>query len=313
MKIAESPTASIARRQIDQRVPLETLAYAGLMLTSCVWASAFIAGKVALAELNPLNAAAARYVIAAGVLLPFAVRGRPTAANLRRVATPLIVMIVCGGILYPWLFLLALGRTSATNTSLLIALNPALTMLLSPFAGDAIERRRLGGLLLALAGAVVVITQGKWEHVRELASLSLRGGDLLAVAAAFCWACFNVGARRVVVHLTPSFINAVTYGTGGMLLSMAAWTSGGWQQLAAASPTAWASVLVMAVGSSVLAGQLFLFGVRTVGVNRSVVFVYLTPVFTALCSLALLGEPLLVVQGIGGAAVLAGVYSATRR
>ena len=31
---------------------------------------------------------------------------------------PLVWMILCGGVLYPWLFLLALSRTTATNTAL---------------------------------------------------------------------------------------------------------------------------------------------------------------------------------------------------
>ena len=61
-----------------------------------------------------------------------------------------------------------------------------------------------------------------------------------------------------------------------------------------------------------LAGQLFLYGVHTVGVGRTVVFVYIVPVLTALLSAVLLGEPLLPAQIVGGAAVLAGVWVTTR-
>ena len=55
-------------------------------------------------------------------------------------------MMICGGVLYPWLFLLALSRTSATNTSLLIALNPVLTVLLAPLVGEPLDRRRMIGV-----------------------------------------------------------------------------------------------------------------------------------------------------------------------
>jgi len=85
-----------------------------------------------------------------------------------------------------------------------------------------------------------------------------------------------------------------------------------WAQLAAATPTAVAGVVVMAVLSSVIAGQFFLVGVRTVGVGRTVVFVYLVPVLTALLSTTLLGEHFLPAQAVGGATVLAGVYWTTR-
>ena len=75
----------------------------------------------------------------------------------------------------------ALERTSASNTSLLIALNPVITLLLSPLVGERLDRRRLGGVGLALAGAVVVITHG---DLARLASLTLNAGDLIALAAA---------------------------------------------------------------------------------------------------------------------------------
>jgi drug/metabolite transporter (DMT)-like permease len=68
----------------------------------------------------------------------------------------------------------------------------------------------------------------------------------------------------------------------------------------------------MAVLSSVLAGQLFLVGVRVLGVSRTVVFIYLIPVITALMSTTLLGEPFTTAQAVGSAAVLGGVYWSTR-
>src|SRR5207245_1525416 len=161
--------------------------------------------------------AAWRYAVAAAILLPFALRQRP-ADGLGRAAGPLALMVVCGGVLYPWLFLLALSRTSATNTALLIALNPVLTLLFSPLVGEPLAR------------------------------------------------CGRPCA-----------------------------------QLAAAPPAAVAGVVVMAVLSSVIAAQFFLVGVRTVGVGRTVVFVYLVPVLTALLSTTLLGEHFLPAQAVGGA------------
>jgi drug/metabolite transporter (DMT)-like permease len=69
----------------------------------------------------------------------------------------------------------------------------------------------------------------------------------------------------------------------------------------------------MAVLSSVVAGQLFLMGVRTLGVSRSVAFVYLVPVLTAALSATLLHERFSAAQGLGGAAVLLGLYLSSGR
>jgi drug/metabolite transporter (DMT)-like permease len=218
-------------------------------------------------------------------------------------------MVVCGGILYPALFLLALSRTTATNTALLVALNPVLTLLFAPLVGEPVDRRRLGGVAVALAGAVIVITRGDPVH---LTGLSLASGDLLALAGAGAWASFNLTSRRVVGRLTPAFTNCAIYTLGGTALALLGLPEHPWVQLTGATPTALAGIAIMAVLSSVIAGQFFLIGVRTVGVGRTVVFVYVVPVLTALMSATLLGEAFHVSQAVGGGAVLAGVYWTTR-
>lgn len=284
-------------------------AYAGLCLSSLCWASAFIAGKVVLAELTPLPAAGLRHLCAALLLLPFAWRARH-AADLRAAAAPLAVMVVAGGVFYQWTFMAALQRTSATNASLLVALNPALTVLLAPLVGEPLTRRRFTGVAIALAGAAVVITHGDAAVLRSLAAA--RGGDLLALTAAGLWAAFNLASRTAVAHLPHSVTNAVVFGLGSLAALLIALPEAPFTQLAQASGGALAALLFMVVASSVLAGQLFLFGVHTVGVGRTVVFVYFVPVLTALLSAALLDEPLLASQFAGGALVLAGVWVTTR-
>jgi drug/metabolite transporter (DMT)-like permease len=290
-------------------IPVSTRAYAGLCVASLAWASAFILGKVVLAQIGALSAGAWRHAIAALVLLPFAWRRRG-AANLRAARLPLAVMVVCGGVLYPWAFFAALQRTSATNTSLLIALNPALTFLLAPLVGESYTRRGLLGIALALTGAALVITHGDLAVLRGLTSA--HSGDLLALVAAAIWATFNLASRGVVTHLPHALTNTLVYGLGCLGLFALAAPEHPWQQVAAASPAALASLLAMVALSSVLAGQLFLNGVHSVGVARTVVFVYMVPVLTAVFSSLFLGEPLLGAQLAGGAAVLAGVWVTTR-
>ena len=302
-------TVPVAARAVGRPNDV-ALAYAGLFFASVCWASAFIAGKVALAEMTPLVVGSWRYLLATAVLLPFALRARRL-APLGDAVLPLVVMIVCGGLLYQWLFLLALERTSATNTSLLIALNPALTILLSPLVGERLDRRCLGGVALALVGAATVITKGDVTHLIGFGDKPLNQGDLLALVAAGCWASFNLASRRVVTRLPPAIVNCIIYGVGAAALFALAQPEQPWSQLMSATPWALAAVAAMAVLSSVLGGQLFLVGVGTVGVNRTVVFVYLVPVLTALFSTTLLGESFHVSQAIGGGAVLAGVYWTT--
>jgi drug/metabolite transporter (DMT)-like permease len=283
-------------------------AYAGLGLATVGWSTGFVAGKLALHEMSPLPVAAWRYAVAATILLTFALRQRP-AGGLGPSARPLAAMILAGGVLYPWLFLLALERTTATNTALLIALNPAFTVVLAPLVGEHLERRRVLGVSVALVGAAIVITRG---DLGRLGTLSFGGGDLIALAAAGAWASFNLISRGVVGRLTPAFTNCAIYAIGAVALYLLGTNERPWAQLVAATPTALGGIVLMAVLSSVMAGQFFLVGVRTVGVSRTVVFVYLVPVVTALLSSAFLGERFELSQGVGGAAVVTGLYWSTR-
>jgi drug/metabolite transporter (DMT)-like permease len=229
---------------------------------------------------------------------------------LRHVAAPLSWMSFAGGVLYPYLFLEALARTSAANCSLLIALNPLFTVMLSPLVGESRERR-WSGIFLALGGAALVITRGDLENVSRLVRLSFASGDLLAVIAAMLWASFNLSSKRVVASVSPAFINCLIFGFGAVCLFALSAGDEPFLRLGRMSAAAAMSLSSMAVLSSVLAGNLFLLGMRAVGVNRTVVFIYLVPVVTALLAAIFLGEQIGAAQVIGGAAVLAGVYWTT--
>lgn len=291
------------------RVDADLLAYSGLVFATFCWASAFIAGKFALAEMSPLTVAVWRYALAGLLLLPFAWRQRGE-VDFATIIGPLAVMVVCGGLIYPWVFLLALQRTSATNTALLIALNPVFTVLLAPFIGEALTRRRFVGIVVALFGAALVITRGDVEVLR---TMEMNSGDLLAVLAAALWAAFNLASRRTMSRITPAVANAVIYLIGCVAFGFLSFPDAPLGQLVHASNGARWSVVAMAVLSSVLGGQLFLAGVRTLGVSRSVVFVYIVPVLTAALAALFLGDSFAVPQAIGGTAVLTGVYLSAQR
>jgi drug/metabolite transporter (DMT)-like permease len=290
-----------------------TRAYLGLTVATVCWASAFVLGKVVLREMTPLVLATWRYVVASLVLLPFVLRSRasslPGRAPVSSALLPLGIMVVSGGVLYPWLFLAALARTSAANTSLLIALNPIVTLLLSPLVGERLVRTQVFGAALAFAGAVLVISRG---DLGELLALRIDTGDLLALAAAACWATFNLTSRLVVDRLPASTVNLAVYAGGALALGLLGLGDDPVEQLRHATPSAIGAVVAMAILSSVVAGQFFLTGVRDAGVGRAVVFIYLVPVLTAVLSVLVLGEQLSAAQLSGGVAVLAGLVLATR-
>ena len=140
-------------------------------------------------------------------------------------------------------------------------------------------------------------------ELTPLAASGLRHLAAALVLLPFAWRMRRAGNLRAAL---PSL--AVM----ALVIECGMWATAPFTQLAGASAAAVAALAFLVLFASVLAGQLFLFGVHSVGVGRTVVFVYLVPVLTALLSAAFLGEPLLPSQVLGGALVLMGVAVTTR-
>ncbi len=292
------------------RVPSRDLAYVGLLVAAVGWGAAFIAGKLALHDLTATSTAAWRFAVATVLLLPFAVP-QFDVATLRAARGPLAIMVLCGGVLYPWLFMASLERTSATNTSLIIAIMPVLTCALCPLVGEPISRRHWFAVLLALAGAVVVVSRGEAAGLAGLQDVN--DGDLLAFAAAVVWSVFNLASRRAVGRVPGSVINTLVCGIGAVALFGLALPERPLKQLFDASPVGLGGLLFLALVPSVLSGLAYLNAVRVLGVGRSVVFVYCVPFVTAGLAALVLGESLNWNQGAGGALIFSGLLVALDR
>jgi drug/metabolite transporter (DMT)-like permease len=302
--------AGITTLSERSQVRTRELAYLGLLVATLGWGGAFIAGKLALRDFSALSTSAWRFAAASALLLPFAIR-QFRAASFAPVAGPLALMVVCGGVLYPWLFMASLERTSATNTSLIISVMPVLTYALCPLVGESISRRRWVAMVLAMVGAVVVITRGDPARILALGSLNL--GDLLALGAAAVWSVFNLASRRTVAGLPTPIINTFIYGIGGAVLFALALPDRPVAQLTAASPVGLGGLLFLAIVPSVLSGHIYLHAMRVLGVSRTVPFVYCVPFVTATMAALLLGEELNYYQAAGGAFIFSGLLLALDR
>lgn len=285
-------------------------AYAGLVLATLGWGGAFIAGKLALRDFTPLTTSAWRFSLAGAVLLPFTI-GRFRTANVSSVAGSLALMVACGGILYPWLFMASLERTSATNTSLIISIMPVLTYALCPLIGERVSRRHWLAMAVALLGAVVVITRG--DVVRLFSLTVLNRGDLLAFCAAAVWSVFNLASRSTLAGMPTAMINSCIYGIGGAVLFAMAMPEHPVAQLSAAGGVGLGGLLFLAIVPSVLSGHAYLHAVRVLGVRHTVPFVYCVPFVTAAMAALILGEELDHSQVAGGAFIFSGLLLAMDR
>jgi len=285
--------------------------YARLLAVPAIWGGTFIAGRVLALALPATVGALLRYVVAVGALLIAArwIEGGLPKLSRRQVFATLLLGAT-GIFAYNLFFLGALARLPASRTSLIIALNPVVTIAAaSMLMGEHMSARRWLGVAVALAGVWIVVSRGEvWGSVAG----AVGTGELLMFGGVCAWAAYTLIGRRVLTGLSP--LAATTYASlwGTAFLAIAAASELPRLQLSDFTLPVVLSVLYLGVLGTSVAFVWYYRAVQQLGAARTVIFNNLVPVFGASFGVLLLAEPLLPSMLIGGLIAVAGVMLVTR-
>jgi drug/metabolite transporter (DMT)-like permease len=280
-----------------------------LTMVAALWGGTFIAGKILAQSLPLMTAAFGRFFVASILLVFVAIKMEGKLPRLNREQILLTAVLGFTGIfLYNICFFGALARVPAGRTSLFVSLTPIVTAVLAGLIfSERLGVRRWAGILVALIGAIVVITRGDLIGGITDISQSLGLGELMMLGAVFSWAAYTLISRKALETLSP--IVATTYGTlwGFVFLTIGAigefkdvdWFHLDWR--------VWTSVFYLGAFGTVLAFIWYYQGIQTVGPSRTAIFTNLVPAFGVLFSAALLGEPILISMVVGGLIAVLGV------
>jgi drug/metabolite transporter (DMT)-like permease len=291
------------------RLPVNAVIYMKLVAVAAIWGATFVAGRVVSSQMPPLAGASARFLVATAALAAVVwlrYGGLPRLSSREMAATAALGFT--GILLYNLGFFYALRDLPASRASLLVALNPAVTLLGAIlFLGEALTVRRLAGLALAFFGAAVVLTRGHLASVMDGAA----GWPEAAMLGAVCsWAAYTLIGRGFLQG--QSAITATVYAAiwGTIFLLIA--TLAAWQPVPASAVRVdvAASVAFIGLFGTALAFVWYSDGVTAIGASRAAVFTNLVPVFAVGLGALFLGEPVLPSMVIGGALTLAGVVLA---
>lgn len=285
-----------------------------LSLPPLLWAGNAVTGRALIDSCPPVLLNAVRWLLALALLLPLT-RSLWRQPQLLRThwrwwaATGLLGMSAYNTLQYQ-----ALHSSTAMNVTLITASLPLAMMLVGALAFGARPSRAQGqGALLALAGVLVVISQGRPER---LLALQLSPGDLLMLLAILSWAGYSWLLTR-----RPAALGAWGWAdvlAAQMLFGLAfalplALAEQSWTQVALRldSSLAWALAYI-ALGPSLLAYRCWSLGVAEAGPAMAGIFVNLTPLFAALLSAWWLGEAAQGFHGLAFVLIAAGIAVSTK-
>jgi drug/metabolite transporter (DMT)-like permease len=286
--------------------------YAALTLTALLWSTNFIIGRAVRDDVSPATLNFLRWAIALLILVPITLRDLHThRATLMRHWKLIALLGFTGIAAFQTLGYLALTKTTALNTILLLALAPLAIVALSWLAqGERVTRVQALGLGISLVGAAVLILHGDPTTLTEL---RFNTGDLWMLLAVALWAVYSVLLRRRPAEVPPLALHTMSVAAGTLwMLPAFGWQATHGSALPSSTAT-WMAVGFIAVFSSALAHALWVRGVATIGPNRAGVFIHLIPVFGAVLAITFLDEELAAYHAAGAALALCGIVLTSRK
>jgi drug/metabolite transporter (DMT)-like permease len=293
-------------------MPQLNLATAFYLLTATIlWAGNAIAGRALVGSVSPITLSAVRWGLAALILLPFGWRIFKPRSLLWKNKTRLLTLGLFGVGSYNVLLYLALQTSSAINVTLIGASMPIWMLLIGAvFYQVKPSVLQMIGAIVSLLGVSVVLTRG---DLSTLLSMQMVVGDLLIMLATFLWASYSwmlsrpgasterqwpwadfLLAQIVMGLLWTGIFDGFEIAAGHAYLDLNLWTG--------------SLILFVAIGPSLMAYRCWGLGVSRAGPTVSAFFANFIPLFTALLSAAILGEPPRLFHGVAFALIVAGIW-----
>ena len=276
-----------------------------------VWGASWPWGRIVAQNMPPMTAACLRFALASLVLLAWVwQRGglRTLLGWNRRQWVGLVLAAATGIFGYALFFMLGLQHIPASKGALIITLTPVVTLLLSVWLFHELLNRRIGiGMLLAVMGAVVVLTHGDPSRVFE-GGIGL--GEVLILGCVVSWSVYTLIGRGLLAGVDAVATTTVTalLGAGMLLLASLAFEGGAAYVAVWNAPVAaWMSLVLLALGATATAYSWYFAGIKVVGAGTAAAYIILVPVFGVLFSALWLGETIDYSIALGGIMAVGGM------
>jgi len=272
-----------------------------------MWAVNFSFVKIGLRELSPEAFNGLRLLLTAAVLLGLLALSRRRLQGIVPADLWKLALIgIMGNAVYQALFIGAMSRTTAANTSFILSTSPVFVALLSRLLGiENIPWPTWTGIFISLGGLYLVISRMNGGIAPGSAGAQ---GDAMIFAGTILWAGYTVFSKPFLARLSPLQFSAVTVAVGAAAyfpttaaeVVRIAWADVSWR--------AWSALFLSALFGLVLGYLIWYYSVQRIGNTRTAVYGNLTPVLTAVFAWWILGERMHMVQIAGAAVILLGVY-----
>ena len=282
------------------------IGYLFAIFTITVWGSTFISSKVLLRHYTPSQIMLTRFLLAYAALWLL----RPRKLRLTGKQEWIFLLLGLSGCsIYFYTENTALVYTLASNVSIIVAAAPIFTAIMAHFAGvERFRKSTLLGFLVAFAGVVLVVFNGTF--VLKLNPL----GDLLALAAALCWAAYSVLLRKGGDGLDSLLVTRRTLFWGILTaIPMVVLEGAHFPAELLATPVIAGNFLFLGLIGSGLCFVLWNRAFHYLGIVTTNTFIYVQPFITIIVGWLFLSEPISPLALLGAVLITVGVVVSQKK
>jgi len=285
--------------------------YLLLALAPLFWACNWIVGRALAPEVPPMTMTFLRWVCAFVIVAPFAwPHAKREWPLIRANWKPMLLLGATGVGTHNALAYIGLNYTTAVNGVILNSFIPVMIIAFSwLFLRERLSRLQLSGVLVSLAGVLVILSQGSLDR---LASFRLNAGDVFVILSMGMWSTYTICLRwrPAGLHVLTFLFVLIVIGDLCVLPFMLGEIALGHRMVI--SPRNVAAIALVGLFSSVLAYLFWNRGVELVGASVAGLFVHLMPLYGVLLAWLILGERLALFHVAGIALILTGIWITSR-
>lgn len=280
--------------------------YAFPLLAVVIWSGNTVVSKLAAGSIAPAEISFYRWLLAALLFTPLALR--PVLRNWAAVRPQLgriAVLGLLGMVVYQSLAYYAAYLTTATHMGIVGSMTPVMVLALSiVLLGQGLTAGAVAGALLSIVGVAVVVSSG---DLRALLAGGANMGDGLMLLAMLAYAVYVILLKRWGMKDVPAVQLLYLQIVAAVLMLLPLYLLTPKVGLSAANLPLVGFAGLMA---SMVAPLAWMHAVARIGPSRATMFFNLIPLITALIAAAVIGESLAAYHAVGGALTVAGVLLA---
>jgi len=281
-----------------------------LVFISLFWAGSFVAVRMAVKEISPVDLGFLRFLVATPFMVLILLLSKK---EIRLPTKELLSLSVLGltGVTLLYIFqFIGIEYTTASTSAVLINTNVIFIVMLSAtFLKEKFPLRKSIGISLSFVGVFVVIFAQMTNESISFSNIFIIGCSFI-ILSAFCWAIYSIVGKRLLEKYDPFTVTTYAF-VLGTIFFLPVVLSDITDVIQGVSFNCWMAILYLALICSVFGYVAWYYALSRIEAGRAAVFLNLIPLFTIVISF-FAGEIPTFIFLIGAILIIYGVYQAQK-